>query len=207
MPVALAGGLALVAVAVGGTLSRPPVIIAGTNSVAAQLAAGHTRGDTRGCQQGGTLPGGTAAIRLSLSANVGPKVALNVRLGSRVVTRGERDAGWGEEETVSVPVARVARTTPGVVVCTTVGPTIESLQINGTPKRPTPSGALGLRDVLLRIEYLRPGHRSWWSLASSVAYHMGLGHAPSGAWIVFLLLVLMFAVAALASQLVVRELR
>jgi hypothetical protein len=205
--IALVAGLTLVVIAIGVTLSRAPLSVAGTNSVAAQLAAGHTRGDTRDCQQGGTLPVGTTVIRLSLSANVGPKVGLNVRLGSRVVTRGERGAGWGEEETVSVPVARVARTTPGTVVCTTVGPTIENLQINGTPKRPTPSGALGLRDVLLRIEYLRAGRKSWWSLASSVAHHMGFGHAPGGAWIVYLLLVLMLAVVALASGLALRELR
>ena len=36
---------------------------------------------------------------------------------------------------------------------------------------------------------------------------MGLGHAPSGTWIVFLLIAFMVAVAALAVQLIIRELR
>jgi hypothetical protein len=57
------------------------------------------------------------------------------------------------------------------------------------------------------MEYLRPGRKSWWSLASSVAHHMGLGHAASGTWIVFLVLALMLTVVILASRLALRELR
>jgi hypothetical protein len=36
---------------------------------------------------------------------------------------------------------------------------------------------------------------------------MGLGHAASGTWIVFLVLALMLAVVILASRLALRELR
>jgi hypothetical protein len=36
---------------------------------------------------------------------------------------------------------------------------------------------------------------------------MGFGHAPSGTWIVFLLLALTIAIVALASRLLLRELR
>src|SRR5262249_13894834 len=55
-----------------------------------------------------------------------------------------------------------------------------------------------------RIEYLRPAHGSWWARASSVAHRMGLGHAPSGTWIVFGEIALMIAITVLASRLVLR---
>ena len=60
---------------------------------------------------------------------------------------------------------------------------------------------------MLRFEYLRPGSSSWWSLASSVAHRMGLGRSPAGTWIVFFLIAIMIAVAALASLMVLREMR
>jgi hypothetical protein len=205
--IALVAGLTLVVIAIGVTLSRAPLSVAGTNSIPAHPPVGETRGNEQSCQQGGTVPQGTSVIRVSLSANVGPKVSLRVLSGSRVLTQGERGAGWGEDETVSVPVRRVSHTVHNTLICTTVGPSIEYFQIRGTPRRAASPRALGLRGVMLRMEYLRPGRKSWWSLASSVAHHMGLGHAASGSWIVFLVLVLMLAVAALASRLVWRELR
>jgi hypothetical protein len=191
--IALVAGLTLVVIAIGVTLSRAPLSVAGTNSIPAHPPVGETRGNEQSCQQGGAVPQGTSVIGVSLSANVGPKVSLRVLFGSRVLTQGERSAGWGEDETVSVPVG---------------GRTVDRiLSIKGTPTRAAAPKALGLRGVLLRIEYLRPGHKSWWSLASSVVHHMGFGHAPGGAWIVYLLLALMLAVVALASGLALRELR
>ena len=60
------------------------------------------------------------------------------------------------------------------------------------------NGSAG-RTVNFRVEYLRAGHGSWWSRASSVARHMGLGHAASGTWIVFLLIALMITIAQKAG--------
>jgi hypothetical protein len=40
-----------------------------------------------------------------------------------------------------------------------------------------------------------------------VARRMGLGHAPSGTWVVFLLMGMMIVVAVLATRLILRELR
>jgi hypothetical protein len=205
--IALVAGLTLVVIAIGVTLSRAPLSVAGTNSIPAQPPVGETRGNEQSCQQGGTVPQGTSVIRVSLSANVGPKVSLRVLSGSRVLTKGERGAGWGEDETVSVPVRRVSHTVHNTLICTTVGPAIEYFQIRGTPRRAASPKALGLRGVMLRMEYLRPGRKSWWSLASAVAHHMGLGHAASGTWIVFLVLALMLTVVILASRLASRELR
>jgi hypothetical protein len=199
---ALAAGLAVTAIAIAVVLSPAPLTLAGTNGIQARPITFIHHSETR-CQGGGTLPQGTTAIRVSLSANLGPRVSLQVLSGSAVVTKGEREAGWGEDETVTVPVARVPRRIPDARICTTIGPLSEFLQINGARVQ---TSAAGGHTILLRMEYLRPGHTSWLSLASSVARHMGIGHAPSGTWVAFLILVLMLTAGALASRLILREL-
>jgi hypothetical protein len=55
------------------------------------------------------------------------------------------------------------------------------------------------------MEYLRPGTRSWWSMAASITRRMGLGRAPGGAWDVLLVIAFMATVVVLVSALVVRE--
>jgi hypothetical protein len=205
--ITLAAGLTLIAIAIGVTLTRAPLSVAGTNAIPVGSAVGHTQGPASSCQQGGTLPQSTSVIRVSLSANVGPKVSLRVLSGSRLLTKGERSAGWGVDETVNVSVSPLSHPVPNAVICTAVGPTIEPLQLNGMPRVPSSSKSLGMHDVLLRMEYLHPGPKSWWSLASSIAHHMGIGHAPGGTSSVVLVLALMLAVIALASRLALRELR
>jgi hypothetical protein len=192
-----------VAIAIGVVLARSPVTVAGNNSVAAEHGAGYVYGGTTNCQVAGTVPRGTSAIRFSFSNNVGPAVTVKVLSGGRVVTQGTRHAGWGVDETVTVPVKRISHAIPDARVCVAFGPTVEAVEINGSVARATtPSGSA----VRFRMEYLRPGDSSWWSLASTVARRMGLGHAPSGTWIVFLLIALMITVATLVSRLLLREL-
>jgi hypothetical protein len=101
----------------------------------------------------------------------------------------------------------VSRTTPNAQLCATFGRSLEPIEIDGAVVLATNASGQRVREVRLRVEYLRPGNSSWWSLASGVAHRIGLGHAPSGTWIVFLLLALTIAIAALASRLVLRELR
>jgi len=199
----LAAGLVVVLVTLGVVLTRAPLTVAGSNGVKANFAIAFIRGNESSCERGGTLPQGTEAIRVSLSANIGPKVGLEVRSGSKLITEGERDAGWGVDETVTVPVRRVAQTAGATEVCTTVGPAAEGIQVNGEPKRPSIPGVRGL---LLRMEYLRPGTSSWLSMTSSIARHMGLSHSPTGSWGTYLAIAVMVAVCALASRLILREL-
>ncbi len=200
---ALAAGLAVTAAALGIVLSRPPLTaVAGSNGFPADPAVAFIRrGDVVNCQGSGTVPRGTEAIRVSLSANIGPRVSLKVLSGSTVVTEGERDAGWGADESVTVPVRRVPRSIPEAGICTTVGPVVEPIQINGAPVRT----AGGRHALWLRMEYLRPGPRSWLSLVASIANRMGIAHAPSGAWVAYLTIAVMFAVGLLATRLVLRE--
>jgi hypothetical protein len=199
----LAAGLAATAVALGIVLSRPPLVVAGSNGVAANFAITFTRGNEQVCQPGGTVPDGTDAIRVSLSPNIGPHVGLKLTAGSKVITEGTRAAGWGVDETVTVPVKRVAHTTAGTRICTTIGPAVEGVQVNGEQAE-EPNGR---RTYRLRMEYLQPGSGSWFSRASSIATHMGLAHSPTGSWPAYLAIVAMIGVGVIASRLVLRELR
>jgi hypothetical protein len=204
--IALAAGLALLAIAIAVVLSRAPLTVAGTNSIPAHSPVYFASGRAVGCQPSGTIPEGTTAIRVSVSQNTGPKVTLEALSGPFVVARGERQAGWGITETVTVPVKRVARTIPNAKICVAFGRAIEPVQINGVLVRATSAAGPPTADVRFAVEYLRPGSSSWWSLASTVARRMGFGHAPSGTWIVFLLLALSIAIVVLASWLILREL-
>ena len=85
----------------------------------------------------------------------------------------------------------------------------ETIELVGAPA--SESTAARARDGVLsgrlRVEYLRPGAASWWSLAPEVARRMGLGRAPSGTWIALLVLVLMASIAAACARVILRELR
>jgi hypothetical protein len=206
--VALAVGLTLVAGAVGVVLSRTPLTVAGTNSVIASPDKVFAKGGASTCQQqSGALPKGTSALRISLSANQGPSVSVKVLSGSTVVAQGERGSGWGIQETVTVPVNTTTSTVTNPLICVRLGPAVENVEVDGAVTHTISASGEPGSYVKLRFEYLRPGDSSWWSLASSVARRMGLGHAPSGTWIVFLLMALMLAVVTLTSRLLLRELR
>lgn len=204
---ALIVGLALLAIAIGVLLTRSPVEVAATNSIPAPSPVEYVNGGSTACQPGGTIPKGTTAIRISASQNTGPMVTLEALSGPLIVARGERAAGWGIDETVTVPVKRVAHAIPNAKICAVFGPALEAVQINGVLVRPTGVSGTPETEAGFAVEYLRPGSSSWWSLASAVGRRMGFGHAPSGTWIVFLLLVLTITIVALASRLLLRELR
>ncbi|HWJ50084.1 MAG TPA: hypothetical protein VNR42_03630 [Solirubrobacteraceae bacterium] len=197
----LAAGLLGIVVTLVVVLARPPLVLAGSNEVAPKFAITFTHGGETICQPGRTLPEGTEAIRVSLSPNIGPSVHLAVFAGSKVITEGERDPGWGVDETVTVSVRRVAHTAYNTRICTKIGPAAEGVQVNG--ERVAVNGG---QAIWLRMEYLRPGPSSWLSLAPSIASRMGLAHAPAGAWVGYLAIAVMIAVSGFASRLVLREL-
>jgi len=203
---ALAGGLALLVVGLLVVLSGSPVTVIGTNAVADHHEVEVVEGGYHACQASGTLPAGTTAIRLSATANTGPRIKLKVFAGGKLVTSGEREAGWGVDETVTVPVRRVPRTVDDAQICIKFGPVIEGIALNGTLLKTTNGAGETTSVPLLRFEYLRARHASWFSLLTTVARHLGLGHEPSGTWVVLVLLGLMVAIAVLATQLVLREL-
>ena len=200
---AIALGLTVILVAIAVVLSRSPIAVIATNSVPLRQATSLFKKTTR-CQNGGKLPAGTTAIRLSLSANIGPALSLKAYSGSRLLTQGSVRAGWGVDETVTVPVTPLTHAVGNPLICVAVGTPFETVQVNGTELASTSAGFAG---VALRMEYLRPGDHSWLSLASSIAQHLGLGHAAPGTWIVFLSLALVGTLIALVAREISRELR
>lgn len=205
--VTLAVGLTLMVIAVVAVLARSPLEVAGTNSIPPKVDLELEKGEVGSCQPAGMLPQDTSAIRVAIEARaVGPMLTLRVLSSSHILAEGKQAAGWGPAPTVTVPVGRLARAIDDARICMTVGPTVEPFRFRGTPRQSPVAGASRLQGVSLHMEYLRPGPKSWWSLASSIAYHMGLGRAASGTWIVFLALALMLVVAILATRLALEEL-
>lgn len=70
MRIALAGGLTLVAIAAGLTLTRSPTTVIATNGVGEETEVANTTSSAKACQAGETLPAGTTAIRLALLAEI-----------------------------------------------------------------------------------------------------------------------------------------
>jgi hypothetical protein len=199
-------GLTLTLLALALVLSGSPTTVVGSNSVPPPLRPlAAFKGGQRLCEQGGTVPQGTSAIRVSLASHTGPRVTLTADSGGLHITHGTVAAGWGIAASVTIPVERVSRAAPNSRVCISFGRSVEPVQVRGAIEQQvtTPTGGVQNRGRF-RIEYLRPAHKSWWAQASSVAHRMGLGHAPSGTWIVFGEIALMIAVTVLASRLVLR---
>jgi len=201
---ALVAGLVAVAVAVVAVLSQSPLTVAGTNSVPAPNKSGFIRGNTSICVSGGTIPQNTTAIRIPLGANAGPTMGVKVFSGARVLTAGTREAGWGVEDTVTVPVARVVHAANDTRVCIAIGPTLflrayATVLAAASPRDRGPP--VDSRMEYLRLEYLRPAPTSWWSIAPTIARHLGLGHAAAGIWNALFVLALMLAVVLLVSLL------
>jgi hypothetical protein len=198
---ALGAGLALLALAIVVRLSRPPLAVIATNMEVAGTPIGITSGNGKFCEANETLPAGASTIRVGLSVNVGPRVTVTVLSGSRVLAEGTQPAGW-TGEVVTVPIAPVPSTVSGTNVCIAIGPTLEPVEVIGQKSlRPTPESP-----GKVKIEYMRPGNRSWWSLALPIARRMGLGRSPSGTWIAFIPLVLMAVAVVLTAWLTLRQL-
>jgi hypothetical protein len=193
--IALAVGMLLTAVAVVVTLSRSPLVLARANPTPVEREVPVDAGNQI-CQGGETLPRGTAAVRLAVTMALGARVTAKVMEGSRVLASGSQAAGWRGHD-VTVPIKPLAREVRGATVCFHFGATNELVGLIGAASSASAaSGRVSLSSV--RIEYLRREQASWWSQLLPIARRMGLGHAPSGSWIVLLIAALMTSALSLA---------
>ncbi len=191
----------MLALALAARLSRAPLVLARTN-VAPEAHMTVSRGETTSCQSNETLPRGTSALRLWISVNIGPRVQVAVLSGSRVVAEGAQGAGW-TGKVVTIPISPVPSRSSVLTVCTRLGQLVEPITLyGGLPRQSTGSAAA----TELKIEYLRPGRRSWWAQARSVAQRLGLDRAPGGAWVALIPIALMAAAAVLTAWQVLRQL-
>lgn len=207
--VALAVGLTAIGIGLIVVPTQSPPVVAGTNSIPGKnYIELEEKIKLSNCQPAGSLPSGTSAVRLGIEGlYFSPAATVRLVTGSHVLTEGQHIAGGPSAPTVTVPVKQLAHVVNGARICTTVGPAFEPIRFYGIPNRTSVSPTNPLQQAVLHMEYIRPGTRSWWSSTSSIAYHMGLGHVPSGTWTVFLVIVLMLAVIAVASRLTLEELR
>jgi hypothetical protein len=205
--VTLAVGLALIAVAFVVTLTHAPLTVVGSG-VATEHTLVSTTKPAAACQARETLPRGTTALRVSLTAALGPRVAVKVLSGSRVIARGATPAGWSDAS-VTVPVRPLPHTVAPVKVCFAMTQMNGKVAMRGTPT----ASALAARSTegplpgRMGIEYLRPDASSWWSQATAVAHRLGLGRTASGTWNALLVMALAASFITLSSWLVVKELR
>ena len=207
IPITLAIGLTLTATAVGVSLARTPLVRVGTDGTPLPTEIGATAVPTTICQPEEVLPQGTTAIRISLLSLLGPRIKVQAKAGGRVVTSGETGYGW-TGAVVQIPVKRVARTTAHATVCFTLAQRQQLVNLRGqnTPKAPAVTEGNQVLPGRMRMEYLRAGDRSWWSLIGSTAQRLGFNIGGS-AWIALLPLTLLLSVVGLSSWLLTRELR
>jgi hypothetical protein len=208
--IALAGGLVLTVVAAAIVLSGAPQVLAGSNGVDAVIYPPLTSvaGSASACQGNETVPAGWSAIRLSLEASAGPRVAVAVHTGTTVVAHGESAPGW-LGRVVTVPVEPTERTVHHATVCFSFTGANERVSLLGvhTPRPSAAKHGARARPGRIAIEYLHAGSSSWWSLAPAVARRLGLGRAWAGTWVAVIVAALMAAAIALASWLILREAR
>jgi len=206
---ALLAGLALLVIALVLTLLGSPMSVARMNRAPGQSEelVTSTNQSANYCQAHEVLPRGTSAIRIWIDAAAGPRVRVVVSSDGRPIISGERGSGW-VGGSVTVPVKPLPRAVSGATVCVSFRLKDETIIVQGEHAPATTAARSGQEALSGRIwiEYLRPGTRSWASLAPEVARHMGFGRAAAGTWIVFLALALLAAVVVLASNLVLREL-
>ncbi len=198
--IALATGLALLALALALTLSRSPAVVAPGRPVPARALVGEAEQASTVCQGDETVPSGTTAMRFTVKALIGPRIEVKALAGSRVFASGERDPGWSGGAVI-VPVTRVPQTVSHATICISFPLADESVELIGELTGRARAAVIDDGQPLAgrtSIEYLRPGRRSWWSLALSIARHIGLGRAWAGTWVALLALALMAAALALA---------
>jgi hypothetical protein len=203
---AVAAALALVAAAVVATLSQSAPRLTGSNSevehggVAIGIP-GH--GGTR-CQDNELVPKGTGRVRLFLSTfeRRGGPLDITIATGGRegvpprVVARGTLAAPFGGGSHLVDVAPRFSRDLEGARVClANRGASAITFSGNRTPVLGSGANPFQLRlDDEVRVDYLYPHSRSWWSLAGPVAGRFGLAKTSFfGSWTMWA----MFAVLAL----------
>jgi hypothetical protein len=207
--IALVASLGVLVIALGLALERAPMTVARANrATETSTTIASTAGGARYCQGGETVPVHTSALRIALSASIGPHVEVGVFSGGHLISSGEQGSGW-TGDVVTVPVGAPAHPVGDAVVCIGFQLRDETVELGGetTPRARAAHAGGHTLPGRFWIEYLRAGTRSWASLVPSIVDHMGLGRAYGGSAIVFIALALLVAVAGLTTLTVLRELQ
>jgi hypothetical protein len=181
-----------------------PLAVARTNGAGSEKIVGAIAKPVHLCQSNESIPHGTTAVVLWLSAFTGPRVEAKIVAGSAVIARGERGPGWsgrGVRVSLDRPIPRSLR----AKVCFAIAPKDEVVSVFGDPAGR--SGAAQRTAERMRIEYLRPASYTWLSKSGSIGRGLSLGRIPSGRWAPIVAILLIVAVLVGVSGLVARGLR
>jgi hypothetical protein len=203
--VLLAAGLAVLAVGIGIAGARRQQHLQGTNHVQSLLVSAIALPGQAVCQPGETVPAGTGAIRVRVGSDGLPGPQVDVSFGGQAL-RGRLAAGWqGGDVVIALP--KVAEDLRGVPVCfSNHGPA--RLSLAGAAFPPASAARVGEapQPGRVRVEYLRPGKESWWSLAPTLGDRVAtVRSAPPGSLTPYLWVLLVLGVAGGALALVLRE--
>jgi hypothetical protein len=203
---ALAGGLAIVLVAAAIVLSDREPRMAGSNLVPElgflpELAPGQ-----RLCQAQELVPRDADSVRILVGTFGGPGGGLDVTLDTRGrrLTQGSLPPGHGQGH-LTVPIRPLSRTTGDATLC--IANRGDSKVALGGSDRVSPFARVGGAELpgRARVEYMRPGRESWWSLAGEVVHRFGYGKAGLlGSWTLFAALLLMLVAGAAAAVALLR---
>ena len=198
-----AGGLVILGALLAVVLQAPPRVVS-DNGIGAEETFGELLPRVTVCQAGERLPAGTAAVRISTGAYVGPAVSVEVVGGGRVLARGQRGSGW-IASSLTFPLRPALAQAAEATLCLRrdSGSLAASLIGSATGRARAATADGSPLPGRMRVEYLAAGNHSWLALARHVARRMGLGHAPSGGWIVIPLFLLMALASVLAAWLMV----
>jgi hypothetical protein len=199
----LAIGAALVA-----TLSQAPPKVISSDAITVAGNLGSFEGGATVCQADEHIPASTSAIRISLIANIGPAISAVVLNGSQIIARGQQGGGWASGS-LTLPLQPVVSRAIDATICLTRNPVAIPVGLFGnlTPQAIAATSNGEPLPGRMRVEYLASGRRSWFSLARYVAIRLGLGHVPSGAWIIIPLALAMASTLGLGTWLMIREAR
>jgi hypothetical protein len=206
--VALVAGLGLLLAGLVAVAMKHPDEVARGSVVSPEAEVASIVARTRLCQAGEVVPKGSTAIVAWLEAFTGPRVSAEVIEGGQIVGRGQHGSGWAGRS-VTIPLSRPSPGSSDATVCFIAAPRDEGLiarggPVNG-PARLTENGRL--LQGRMATEYLRPGRRTWLSLAAPIARHLGLGRLPSGMWAPITTILLMAAAIVVLVRSIVHGLR
>jgi hypothetical protein len=169
------------------------------------------------CQYNEVVPPGTTALRMTFGDydKPGPPLGIEITASRKVagavqveqVARGHLAVGWAQG-VVLVPITHVRHEVDGAVVCIS-NRGRSPVAIAGLPTSVGDFGLYDLQDgvsapVEVRIDYMLPGHPSWFGMLGTLAHRMTLGkgsYIGILGWLAPLLLVLALGAAAVRALL------
>jgi hypothetical protein len=166
-------GLLVIAIAATGARQSQHVLRSNLEPPAAFTAV--VPGGARLCQDGERIPSGAGAVRLRIGTfgPPGPRLSVALRTPDGRLSTGGLDAGWRQGD-IAVPIAKVRGDHDRSVTCLT-NEGSRKIALAGTVRDPSRTATIEGTHSTTRvwIEYLEPGRRSDWALASAVAHRAG----------------------------------